>query len=158
MYHYARFHSVGVPTGALANCFQLQFHTADNLLQVQWRALAAPYQLQTALGQLIELVRIQGISRWLLDLANMPMVGPVGLQAFDADSLQLLAKLPLQQVAVVLTSYQQHQELLDVMLRFAPCFEVQVFDEATTALEWLLQPATPQPNWGFFSQTTSYAA
>lgn len=139
-------------------CFQLDYEPAHQLLRLQWQALSSLHHVRTCLLAVYERVREQGACRVLLDLHGMPELSAQDRYWLETCYLPLLPKLPLQQVGLVLTSHTQHQTLLE-MSNVLPAFDVQVFDDAETALEWLRQPATRHPApWLVGFRANAYAA
>ncbi|GGG45619.1 hypothetical protein [Hymenobacter glacieicola] len=118
------------------NCFQIWYETDHNLLQVQWQALSSTHQAKDYLLDVLEKVRSQRIQRLLLNLDGMPELSVLDCYVLEKRVLQQLPNLQLQQLALVLTSYMQHQALLESSV-MSPPFDMQVFDDSSTALEWL---------------------
>ncbi|RIY12864.1 hypothetical protein D0T11_03830 [Hymenobacter rubripertinctus] len=83
------------------------------------------------------MVQQQGVGAWLLDLQDMPDL-LLDQHWLEYHYLPRVAALPLRHLALVLKSQWQHQTLLDAR-GIPPAFEVQIFDDAATALDWLQQ-------------------
>ena len=125
--------------------FLIRYEQAGRVLYTQWQALASIHRASLALEQLLGMVRQQQIGAWLLDLRNMPDLLLLDQQWLEYHYLPSVAALPLRHLALVLKSQSQHQTLLDAR-GLPPAFEVQIFDDAVTALDWLRQgEASPAP-------------
>lgn len=121
------------------NCFHVHYEPAHRLLCLQWRALSSIHHIKDRFLQVMETIQRQRIQRVLLNLDGMPELSALDSYLLETNCLLAMPLLPLQQVALVLTSYMQHQMLLESTLQ-QPSFDIQVFDDAATALEWLRQP------------------
>lgn len=127
------------------DCFQIIYDPANGLLQLQWLALSPMHQAKDCLLEALQLVQRQRAQRVLLNLDGMPELSALDAYLLETNLLLALPALTVQQVALVLTSYMQHQILLESSLRRPP-FDIQVFDDAETALDWLQQSAVrPAP-------------
>lgn len=122
------------------SCFRVQYEPDYRLLNLQWRALSSIHQARDSFQQALETIQRHRIQRLLLNLDGMPELSALDSYLLETNYLLALPSLSLQQVALVLTSYMQHQMLLESTLRRPP-FDIQVFDDAATALEWLRQPS-----------------
>ncbi|WP_139924815.1 hypothetical protein [Hymenobacter sp. DG01] len=116
------------------------YDSAHCLLQLQWLALSPMHLAKDCLLDALRLVQRQGVQRVLLNLDGMPELSALDAYLLETNLLLALPALSVQQVALVLTSYMQHQLLLESSLRQPP-FDIQVFDDAETALDWLQQSA-----------------
>lgn len=126
-------HLPGIPW----SCFLVRHEQAHNLLYIEWQPLVSAAPAREMLLNLLSVIDARHSSRWLVNLHGMPALSLSDQQWLEHHYLPQLAKLPLQYMALILTSYRQHQDLLDVTSHFPPPFEVQVFDDSVTALEWL---------------------
>ncbi|RPD46291.1 hypothetical protein DNI29_14915 [Hymenobacter sediminis] len=106
---------------------------------MQWRAFSSIHYAKDSFQRTLETIQRQHIQRVLLNLDGMPELSALDAYLLETNYLLALPMLPLQQVALVLTSYMQHQMLLESTLQ-QPSFDIQVFDDAATALEWIRQP------------------
>ncbi|UPL49346.1 hypothetical protein [Hymenobacter sublimis] len=125
------------------DCFQIWYETDHGLLQVHWRALSSTHQAKDCLLGVLEKVRAQRIQRLLLNLDGMPELSVLDCYVLEKRVQQQLPGLQLQQLALVLTSYMQHQALLESSV-VSPPFDMQVFDDSATALEWLQQSSNAE--------------
>ena len=119
-----------------ASEFLIRYEQPGEVLYTQWQALASIHRASPALEQLLGVVREQQTSAWLLDLHDMPDLLLLDQQWLEYYYLPRVAALPLRHLALVLKSQWQHQTLLDAR-GLPPTFEVQIFDDAATALDWL---------------------
>ncbi|MBT2556385.1 hypothetical protein J7E24_01165 [Hymenobacter sp. ISL-91] len=69
----------------------------------------------------------------------MPDLSSMGHSQTEYHLLVKLAALPLQHLALVFKADWQHEALLAATSCLAPAYEVQVFDDAAMALDWLRQ-------------------
>lgn len=122
------------------DCFQITYDPANRLLQLQWLALSPMHQAKDCLLDALQLVQRQNAHRVLLNLDGMPELSALDVYLLETSLLLALPALSVRQVALVLTSYLQHQLLLESSLQQPP-FDIQVFDDAETALDWLQQSA-----------------
>ncbi|MBX0292705.1 hypothetical protein K3G63_19830 [Hymenobacter sp. HSC-4F20] len=129
------------PGGVIpSDCFFTWYEPEHRLLQVQWRPLSSPHQAKDCLLEVLQQVQNQRVQQLLLNLDGMPELSALDCYLLETSYLLALPLLPLRQVALVLTSYMQHQLLLEITLHQPP-FEIQVFDDAHTAREWLRHPS-----------------
>jgi len=124
-------------SGTPWSCFLVRHERARNLLYIEWQPLASAAPAREMLQHLLTVIDARHTTRWLVNLHGMPALSLSDQHWLEQHYLPQLARLPLQHMALILTSYRQHEDLLDVTAHFPPPFEVQVFDEPATALEWL---------------------
>ncbi|WP_019946507.1 hypothetical protein [Hymenobacter aerophilus] len=121
-----------------ADCpLEVKYERNAALLHAQWRFLAAPHRAPLALQGLLAAAAGPRVRDCLLDLRHMPDLGSMGQPQTEYHLLVQLASLPLQHLALVFKADWQHEALLAAMHDQAPAYEVQVFDDAATALDWL---------------------
>lgn len=123
----------------LENALVIKYERNAALLHAQWQFLAAPHRAPSALCSLLAAVSGPRVRACLLDLQHMPDLACLGQGQTEYHLLLQLAALPLQQLALVLKTDGQHEALLAATNQLLPAFEVQVFDDAATALDWLRQ-------------------
>ncbi|GAB3300279.1 hypothetical protein GCM10027348_25140 [Hymenobacter tenuis] len=138
-------------------CFQIWYEPQHCLLRLHWQALSSFYQIQQCVPDVLERLQKEQIQGLLLDLDGMPDLSAMDQYWLEVRCLAGLPNLPLQHLALVLTSHTQHQMLLEVSLR-QPAFEIQVFDDADTALDWLRSSAALQAAAGAAGLSASVAA
>ena len=119
------------------SCFLVRHEQAHNLLYIEWQPLVSATPAREMLQSLLSGIDAQRSSGWLVNLHGMPALSLSDQQWLEHHYLPQLARLPLRHMALILTSHRQHQDLLDITTHFPPPFEVQVFDDSATALEWL---------------------
>ncbi|AHJ95857.1 SpoIIAA family protein [Hymenobacter swuensis] len=134
-------------SGTPWSCFLVRHEQARNLLYIEWQPLVSAAPAREMLQQLLTAIDTRHAVRWLVNLHGMPALSLSDQHWLEQHYLPQLVRLPLQYMALILTSHRQHEDLLDVTAHFPPPFEVQVFDDLTTALEWLHYvgaPAVPE--------------
>ncbi|SES77228.1 SpoIIAA-like [Hymenobacter actinosclerus] len=109
------------------------------LLHAQWQFLSAPHRAPSALQSLLTAAAAPRVRDCLLDLRHMPDLASMGQPQTEYHLLVQLASLPLQHLALVFKADWQHEALLAATDYLAPTYEVQVFDDDATALDWLRQ-------------------
>lgn len=132
-------------SGTPWSCFLVRHEQARNLLYIEWQPLVSAAPAREMLQQLLTVVDTRHSTRWLVNLHGMPALSLSDQHWLEQHYLPQLARLPLQHMALILTSHRQHQDLLDVTAHFPPPFEVQVFDDVATGLEWLHYAADMAP-------------
>lgn len=123
--------------------FLIRYEQPGSVLYTQWQALASIHRASPALEQLLNVVNQEQVGAWLLDLQNMPDLLMLDQQWLEYQYLPRAVALPLRHLALVLKSEWQHHTLLYAHI-LPPTFEVQIFDDATSALDWLRQVAGPR--------------
>ena len=119
--------------------FSIYHEQGAAILQAQWQPLASVHRAAPALQRLLNMLTEHCVSSWLLDLHHMPDLLLIDQHWLEYYYLPAVAALPLRHLALVLKPHGQHETLLDARENLAPAFEIQVFDDATTALDWLRQ-------------------
>lgn len=123
-----------------AECpLEVKYERNAALLHAHWRFLAAPHRAPLALQSLLAAAAGPRVRDCLLDLRHMPDLASMGQPQTEYHLLVQLASLPLQHLALVFKADWQHEALLAAMHHRAPAYEVQVFDDAAMALDWLRQ-------------------
>lgn len=130
-------------SGTPWSCFLVRHEQAHNLLYIEWQPLVSAAPAREMLQHLLTTIDARHSSRWLVNLHGMPALSLSDQHWLEQHYLPQLARLPLQHMALILSSHRQHEDLLDVTAHCPPPFEVQVFDDLTTALEWLRYAAAP---------------
>ncbi|WP_139255209.1 STAS/SEC14 domain-containing protein [Hymenobacter psychrophilus] len=123
----------------LENALVVRYERNAALLHAQWQFLAAPHWAPSALRSLLTALAGPRVRACLLDLQHMPDLASLGQGHTEYHLLLQLAALPLHQLALVLKTDRQHEAVLAAASQLMPSFEVQVFDDAATALDWLRQ-------------------
>ncbi|MBT9393126.1 hypothetical protein KLP40_08115 [Hymenobacter sp. NST-14] len=126
--------------------FLIRREQLGSVLYTQWQMRASIHRALPALEQLLALVRREQTGAWLLNLEDMPDLLMLDPQWLEYYYLPRVVALPLRHLALVLRSPWQHQTLLDAR-GLPPAFEVQIFDDATAALDWLRQVAGSQEGY-----------
>lgn len=129
---------------ATANCFHLWYQSDQHLLGLRWLTFSSLQQVRASLMAALSQFKRHRTHRLLLDLEGMPELSAADHYWLETAYFPALAHFPMRQVALVLTSHRQHQALLESSVHQFP-LDLQVFDDAATALEWLQQPAQPSP-------------
>ncbi|RFP66270.1 hypothetical protein D0N36_04425 [Hymenobacter lapidiphilus] len=117
----------------------VRYEWNEALLHAQWQFLSAPHRAPSALQSLLLAAARPRVRACLLDLQHMPDLSSMGQPQTEYHLLVQLATLPLQHLALVFKADWQHEALLAATDCLAPAYEVQVFDDAATALDWLRQ-------------------
>ena len=123
----------------LENPLVVRYERNEALLHAEWRFLAAPHRAPSALQSLLTAAASPRVRACLLDLQHMPDLSSMGQPLAEYHLLLKLAALPLQHLALVFKADWQHEALLAVTGHLVPAYEVQVFDDAAMALDWLRQ-------------------
>ena len=132
-------------SGTPWSCFLVRHEPARNLLYIEWQPLVSCAPAREMLQQLLTVIDTRHSTRWLVNLHGMPALSLSDQQWLEQHYLPQLTQLPLQHMALILTSPRHHEDLLDITARFPPPFEVQVFDDVATGLEWLHYAADMAP-------------
>jgi hypothetical protein len=110
------------------------------LLRWQWRGPMTTGQFQQAFYYLLEISDQQRIRRWLMDAADMPIVG-IDEQAWLSETwLPRFARLAVSEIAIILPSSLYNQIVVETLLaegRQYECGEIQFFSDPMGALDWL---------------------
>ena len=117
----------------------VRYERNDTLLHAKWQFLAHPHRAPSALQNLLAAAARPRVRACLLDLQYMPDLSSMGQPQTEYHLLVKLATLPLQHLALVFKADWQHEALLAATNCLAPAYEVQVFDDAAMALDWLRQ-------------------
>lgn len=126
-------------TSKFGSAFLIKHEKNSGFVHAQWNLMAALHHAPPALNYLVTVVAEQRVSHCLLDLQHMPDLVLLGHHQIEYHLLLQLSALPLRNLALVLKSDWQHEALLTAASKLSPSFDVQVFDDVPTALDWLRQ-------------------
>ncbi|RTQ53454.1 hypothetical protein EJV47_01570 [Hymenobacter gummosus] len=121
---------------------QLQHDALAALLRAAWRRGCRLPDFVPALTQLVTFSRQHGVRHWLMNIDNLPPMGPVE-QAWILESwFPAMRATPVQNLALVLPS-DLHNHMVATAPVFNPpaaiSFELHFFPDDATAFDWLLE-------------------
>lgn len=119
----------------------LEYYAAHQVLVSQWYCGCNSQEYREAVEMIMHHVRTMNIPYAISDRRLLPALSPEDLEW----SLKVLAedfiKLPLKRFAIIRSFDEQATKQLYAFLEnasFPPTFQVQVFEDLTSAYEWLV--------------------
>lgn len=114
---------------------------AQRLLYHQWRGELNMHCFRPAVKYVLDWLRRYAVEAWVIDFNGLPNISPVDQIWLATKVLPAAHQLPsLRRVGVVLSDSRFNQmvaeELLENEAPDARPFDVQLFADAATALEW----------------------
>ncbi|RSK49285.1 hypothetical protein [Hymenobacter rigui] len=127
---------------------RVQYDAAASFLRAAWVAGQPLEQFRPALEALMRLSREQHVTRWLIDMHNIPPLGPTEQVWIGQEWFAEMARTPVEQLALVLPP-DMHNYLVatapvhDASLQ--PSFDLHFFTDAASAFHWLLEAMPHHP-------------
>jgi hypothetical protein len=125
---------------------QVQHNVALKLMRFQWAGSPANYALRAALAYGRDLVVANKPTHTLIDFHGMPLIDIQDELWMSVHWFPQVAQRPLRCVAVIFTPEQLHNQMaIEAMLwvgRHLMRFQMQVFENVPSALDWLVEGDT----------------
>jgi hypothetical protein len=127
---------------------RVQYDAAAGFLRASWVAGQPLEQFGPALEALMRLSRERRVTRWLIDMHNIPPLGPAEQAWIAQEWFAGMARTPVQQLALVLPQ-DMHNYLVatapvhDASLQ--PPFDLHFFADEASAFHWLLEEVPHHP-------------
>ena len=120
---------------------RVQLDEATRLLRASWLPGRPVVAFQRALEWLMDVSRQQGIENWLINIDQLPPLGPAEQAWIAQDWFAAMATTPVRHLALVLPPGLHNYLVATAPVhdpRLAPPFDLHFFPDDATAFEWLL--------------------
>lgn len=119
----------------------VELYEGPNVLVTQWYGRCSSQQYREALLKFNSYVRLYNVPYAIADRRLLPALSPEDVEWTLNDFLELFSKLPLKRFAI-LNSFDEDAVInftrLSSNKRFPVPFEIQEFEDLTSAYDWLV--------------------
>ena len=119
----------------------VELYEGPNVLVTQWYGRCTSQQYREALLKFNSYVRLYNVPYAIADRRLLPALSPEDVEWTLNDFLELFSKLPLKRFAI-LNSFDEDAVInftrLSSNKRFPVPFEIQEFEDLTSAYDWLV--------------------